>query len=90
MDKDNLNKKHISARVPEQVHRTLVAAAKKLGFSLNQFLIEAALEKAQLVINNQSANTVDNPPVANEKLEDRVVRDEDSTLNVSQQPAEER
>ena len=90
MDKDNINKKHISARVPEPVHHTLVVAAKKLGLSLNQFLVQAALEKAQLVINNQSANTIDNPPVANEKLEEDVVRDKDSARHVSQQTSEDR
>jgi uncharacterized protein (DUF1778 family) len=90
MDKDNINKKHISARVPEQVHHTLAVAAKKSGLSLNQFLMQAALEKALLVINNQNANAVDNPPVVNEKLAEGVVHDEDSALNVSQRTSEER
>jgi uncharacterized protein (DUF1778 family) len=97
MDKDNINKKHISARVPEPEHRILAEAAKKSRLSLNQFLVQAGLEKAQLVLKNEGVvasslpnaetvvNATDNLPVANnENLAPVVAPPEDSTQDVSQ------
>lgn len=70
----------ITARVTEQVKDTLSTAADLMGSTLNQFLIQAALEKAESIIekdkviylSNKDAevffNALDNPPEPNEKL----------------------
>jgi uncharacterized protein (DUF1778 family) len=99
MDKDNINKKHISARVPEPEHRILVEAAKKSGLSLNQFLVQAGLEKAQSVLTNEGVvaaslpntetvvNATDNLHAANNgNLTPEMAPPEDSTQEVSQNP----
>jgi uncharacterized protein (DUF1778 family) len=43
-------KKRISARVPKHAYQALTHAAEISGATLNQFLVQAALEKAQNVI----------------------------------------
>jgi len=45
-----LNNERITARVSEQIKETLVAAADLTGATLNQFLVQAALEKAENII----------------------------------------
>jgi uncharacterized protein (DUF1778 family) len=40
----------ISARVPESVFETLTRAAALVGSTVNQFLVQSALERAQTVI----------------------------------------
>lgn len=40
----------ITARVSEQIKQTLTAAADLTGATLNQFLVQAALEKAEHII----------------------------------------
>ena len=74
----------VSARVPIYIYDTLSQAAELTGATLNQFLVQSALEKAQIVIKNeqlikmttQSANTffsaIENPPVPSSKLKDAV------------------
>ena len=71
----------ITARVSEQVKDTLVAAADIVGATLNQFLVQAALEKAENIIekdkliylSNKDAqvffDALDNPPEPNTKLQ---------------------
>ncbi len=70
----------ITARVSEQVKDTLTIAADLVGATLNQFLIQSALEKAENIIekdkiirlSNKDAqvffNALDNPPEPNIKL----------------------
>ncbi|BCG63842.1 MAG: antitoxin [Methyloprofundus sp.] len=70
----------ITARVSEPVKETLTIAADLVGATLNQFLIQSALEKAENIIekdkiirlSNKDAqvffNALDNPPEANIKL----------------------
>ncbi len=70
----------ITARVSEQVKDTLTIAADLVGATLNQFLIQSALEKAENIIekdkmirlSNKDAqvffNALDNPPETNIKL----------------------
>ena len=70
----------ITARVTEQVKDTLSTAAEIMGATLNQFLIQAALEKAENIIekdkvihlSNKDAqvffNALDTPPEPNKKL----------------------
>jgi uncharacterized protein (DUF1778 family) len=70
----------ISARVDERVLETLTRAASLVGSTVNQFLVQAALERAQNVIEEQDIirlstkdserffNAIENPPPPNEKL----------------------
>ena len=74
----------VSARVPTHVYDTLAQAADLMGATLNQFLVQSAIEKAQTVIENErlikmttrSANAffdiIENPPAPNEKLMDAM------------------
>ncbi|WP_404359512.1 DUF1778 domain-containing protein [Methylotuvimicrobium sp. KM1] len=74
------NNERITARVSEQIKETLIAAADLTGATLNQFLVQAALEKAERVIekdklihlSQQDAefffDVLDNPPEPNDKL----------------------
>ncbi len=77
---DTIKNERITARVTEQVKETLSSAAEIMGATLNQFLIQAALEKAENIIekdkiirlSNKDAqvffNALDNPPEPNIKL----------------------
>jgi len=70
----------ISARVPENVYKTLTQAAGLVGSTVNQFLVQSALERAQAVIEEQHIlrlssesailffEAIENPPAPNEKL----------------------
>jgi len=70
----------ITARVSEQVKDTLTVAADIVGATLNQFLIQSALEKAENIIEKDKTihlsskdaevffNALDNPPEPNIKL----------------------
>ena len=70
----------ITARVPQNVQDTLQQAADLLGATLNQFVVQAALNEAQRVIErgrvihlsgNDAAfllNLLENPPAPNARL----------------------
>jgi uncharacterized protein (DUF1778 family) len=70
----------ISARVDEEVFETLKRAASLVGSTVNQFLVQSAVERAQNVIEEQNIirlnadsakkffAAIDNPPAPNEKL----------------------
>lgn len=70
----------ISARVDEQVYATLTRAAALVGSTVNQFLVQSALERAQAVIEEENIirlsaesaqrffDAIENPPPPNEKL----------------------
>jgi len=45
-----INNERITARVSEQIKETLMAAADLTGATLNQFLVQSALEKAENII----------------------------------------
>lgn len=74
----------VSARVSNQVYNTLMQAAEFTGATLNQFLVQSALEKAKDIIEqervikltNESATlffeAIENPPAPNKKLLDAV------------------
>lgn len=74
----------ITTRVSENVKDTLMAAANIAGATLNQFLIQAALEKAENIIEKDKViclskkdaqlffNALDNPPKPNKKLKNAV------------------
>lgn len=75
----------VSARVPGHIFNILAQAAELTGSTLNQFLVQSALEKAEKVIERErfikmttrSANTffdaLENPPEPNQKLKQAVL-----------------
>jgi len=74
----------VSARVPLHVYDMLSQAAELSGATVNQFLVQSALEKAQKVMEGErfirmttrSArlffDALENPPEPNEKLEHAI------------------
>ena len=82
---DSIKNERITARVTEQVKNTLSVAANIMGATLNQFLIQAALEKAENIIEKDKIiylskediqlffYALDNPPKPNEKLKNAFV-----------------
>ena len=70
----------ISARVSDEVYQTLHRAAGLVGSTVNQFLVQSALERAQAVIKEENIiyltgesakrffNAIENPPVPNQQL----------------------
>ena len=74
----------LSARIPSQVYELIAQAAELTGATLNQFLVQAAQEKAAEIIKKEheiqltlkSANVffdaIENPPEPNRKLMDAV------------------
>jgi uncharacterized protein (DUF1778 family) len=82
---DSVKNERITARVTEQVKNTLSIAANIMGATLNQFLIQAALEKAENIIEKDKIiylseediqlffSALDNPPEANKKLKNAFV-----------------
>jgi uncharacterized protein (DUF1778 family) len=77
-------KERVSARIPIQAYQTLIHAAEISGSTLNQFLVQAAIEKAQMIIeknktinlsiksSNVFYNAIENPPKPNKKLKDAM------------------
>ena len=78
------NNQRVSARVPAHIYDTLVQAAVISGSTVNQFLVQSALEKAKIVIENEQAiklttqsaksffSAIENPPPPNKKLKTAV------------------
>jgi len=74
----------VSARILPSVYNTISEASEITGSTLNQFIVHAALEKAQAIIehenrirlNKQSSEhlfaLIENPPKANLKLAQAV------------------
>ena len=74
----------IPARMPTAVYERLVAAAQAVGATLNQFLVQSALEKANAILEEErviklsatSAEAVftlmENPPEPNEYLKNAL------------------
>lgn len=70
----------ITARVNDEVKNTLSTAAELVGATLNQFLVQAALEKAEAIIEKERViylgkrdselffDALNNPPEPNQKL----------------------
>jgi len=79
-----LNNERITARVSEQIKETLVAAANLTGATLNQFLVQAALEKAENIIEKDKLihlshkdaqfffDVLERPPEPNAKLTNAI------------------
>jgi uncharacterized protein (DUF1778 family) len=78
----------IPARMPTVVYERIVEAARTVGSTLNQFLVQSALEKADeilerervITLSSKAAKTVfdlmDNPPEPNERLKKAMCRSE--------------
>ena len=77
-------KERVSARIPIQTYQTLLRAAEISGATLNQFLVQAAIEKAQMIIERNHSinlslksanvffNAIENPPKPTKKLRDAM------------------
>ena len=88
-------KERISARVPKHAYQILTHAAEISGATLNQFLLQAALEKAQIIIEkNRTINlstrsakvffdAIENPPKPTEKLKKAMKIYKESLHNAS-------
>ena len=82
----------ITARVPVDIRATLIEAAAFSGSTLNQFLVQAAIEKAQSVIEKERViqlsyddatvffEALENPPKPNKKLKEAVKKYKNSGL----------
>jgi uncharacterized protein (DUF1778 family) len=76
----------IPARMPTAVHERIVEAARSVGATLNQFIVQSALEKADeilerervITLSSTAAKTVfdlmENPPEPNERLKNAMQR----------------
>lgn len=72
--------KRLTTRITDHVQEKLQVAADLVGATLNQFVVQAALEKAEKVIESESAivltrreslrllEMIENPPPRNEKF----------------------
>jgi uncharacterized protein (DUF1778 family) len=70
----------IPARMPHAVYERIVAAAHTVGATLNQFLVQAAIDKANEILERERIislsvkdadtlfNLIDNPPEPNDHL----------------------
>ncbi len=79
-----INNERITARVSEQIKETLITAADLTGATLNQFLVQSALEKAESIIEKDKIihlsnkdtqlffDILENPPEPNTKLKNAV------------------
>ena len=77
-------KERVSARIPIQAYQTLIHAAEISGATLNQFLVQAAIEKAQMIIEKDQTinlsiksanvffNAIENPPKPSKKLKEAM------------------
>ena len=79
-----ISNERITARVSEQIKQILTVAADLTGATLNQFLVQAALEKAEHIIEKNKLiqlskndaevffGALENPPEPNAKLMNAV------------------
>jgi len=81
----------IPARMPTAVYERIAEAAQTVGATLNQFIVQSALEKADeilerervITLSSKAAKTVfdlmENPPEPNERLK-KAMRHREKTL----------
>lgn len=93
----------ITARVPLAVQEKLRRAAEMVGATVNQFVVQSALERAERIIDQEAAigltrrdaamlvELLDNPPAPNAALKQALERYKqataDATLDTSAGPA---
>ncbi|KHD06168.1 hypothetical protein PN36_00485 [Candidatus Thiomargarita nelsonii] len=82
----------ISTPLSNQIREVLQQAADIVGTTLNQFMVQASLEKAQAIVDQEKIirlsqedakvffNALDNPPPPNENLLEAVAAYKDSSL----------
>lgn len=70
----------VSARIPIHLYNKLTEAASLIGATINQFLVQSAVEKADVILENEQIikmtkrdaelffDAVENPPPINHKL----------------------
>jgi uncharacterized protein (DUF1778 family) len=80
----------IPARMPTAVYDRVVEAAQAVGATLNQFLVQSALEKANVILESEriiklsSASAkalfelIENPPAPDDKLKAAMARREET------------
>ena len=90
---NNKKTERITARVSEDIRNRLTEAAAFSGATLNQFLVQAAVEKADTIIEKERIvnlsyrdaevffNAIENPPRPNAKLRKAVKIFKASGLN---------
>ena len=90
---NNKKTERITARVSEDIRDRLAEAAAFSGATLNQFLVQAAVEKADTIIEKERIvnlsyrdaevffNAIENPPRPNAKLREAVKKFKASGLN---------
>ncbi len=84
-----LAEERIPARMPTAVYEKLAEAAQTVGATLNQFLVQSALEKANAILEQERVialstsaarsvfDLMDNPPEPNDKLKSALSRRKD-------------
>lgn len=85
-----ITEQRIPARMPIAVYEKIAEAAQSIGATLNQFLVQSALEKANAVLEEEriiklsSASSealfaiMENPPEPNEYLKQAMQRRQDT------------
>lgn len=78
----------VPARMPREVYERIAAAAQAVGATLNQFLVQSALDKANDVLERERVitlatkaaetffNLIENPPDPNDRLTEVMRRRE--------------
>jgi len=78
----NKTEERIPARMPHEVYERIAAAAQAIGATLNQFLVQSALDKANDVLERERVITlstraaeaffdlIENPPAPNDSLQE--------------------
>ena len=94
--------KRLTTRITDHVQDKLQMAADLVGATMNQFVVQAALEKADKVIESESTivltrreslrllELIENPPPRNEKFlqaMNRYQRMKNNDLSTTEQPA---
>jgi uncharacterized protein (DUF1778 family) len=86
----SITEQRIPARMPIAVYEKIVEAAQSVGATLNQFLVQSALEKANAVLEEErniklsAASSealfaiMENPPEPNEYLKQAMQRRQDT------------
>lgn len=81
---DSIKSERITARVSDSIKQTIDTAANLSGATLNQFVVQAALEKAETIIENDKLirlsqrdsaiffDLLENPPEPNSSLKKAV------------------
>jgi uncharacterized protein (DUF1778 family) len=79
----------IPARMPQEVYERIVAASQAVGATLNQFLVQSALERANDVLEQERTialsmeaaenlfDLIESPPEPNQRMKEAIQQIED-------------